>query len=160
VLKKWCSELLAVPFVVYSDHRTLQHFMQQKGLSRRQAHWQELLADYDFTIEYIKGEDNSVADALSQLPNGSPTVVAATRLTITTDAALLRQIRTGYETDKFASELIKHPEPQLGVCFENGLLFLNECLVVPNIPGLRESLFHAAHDSLGHFGAEKSYVAL
>jgi hypothetical protein len=159
-LKKWRSELLGVSFVVYTAHRTLEHFMHQKGLSRRQARWQELLADFDFTIKYVKGEDNSVADALSHMPTPPSTVVAASRLTITSDAQLLQKIKQGYETDKFASELIRHPEPQLGVRFENGLLFLNNRLVVPNVPGLRESLFHAAHDSLGHFGAEKSYAAL
>lgn len=36
-LKKWCCELLGVPFVVYTDHCTLKNFNTQKLLSLRQA---------------------------------------------------------------------------------------------------------------------------
>jgi hypothetical protein len=67
-----------MPFTVYTDHRTLENFMTQRELSRRQARWQEFFGQYDFTIQYIKGEDNMVADALSRLPaedNTSPTYV-------------------------------------------------------------------------------------
>ncbi|PLW04786.1 hypothetical protein PCANC_28767, partial [Puccinia coronata f. sp. avenae] len=36
----------------------------QQNLSRRQARWTEIIADFDLYFEYIKGEDNSLADAL------------------------------------------------------------------------------------------------
>ncbi len=71
-LKKWCVDLLGVPFIIFTDHRTLENFNHQKHLSRRQARWQEFLGQYDFTITYLKGADNSVADALSQLPPPPP----------------------------------------------------------------------------------------
>jgi len=67
-LKKWQIELLGTRFTVYTDHRTLENFMTQRELSRRQARWQEFFGQYDFDIQYIRGEDNSVADALSRLP--------------------------------------------------------------------------------------------
>jgi hypothetical protein len=49
-------------------HRTLENFDTQKDLSRRQLRWQEFLSQYDMSITYIRGEDNTVADALSRLP--------------------------------------------------------------------------------------------
>lgn len=67
-LKKWRSDLLGAEFYVYTDHRTLENFDSQKDLSRRQLRWQEFLSQYDMTITYIRGEDNTVADALSRLP--------------------------------------------------------------------------------------------
>jgi len=42
-LQKWCSDLLGAPIFIYTDHRTLENFDQQKDLSCRQARWQEFL---------------------------------------------------------------------------------------------------------------------
>ena len=67
-LKKWRADLLGMTFQVYTDHRTLENFTSQKDLSRRQLRWQEFMSQYDMTITYIKGEENTVADALSRLP--------------------------------------------------------------------------------------------
>ncbi len=67
-LKKWRIDLLGIPFIVYTDHHTLENFSHQKHLSRRQARWQEFLGQHDFRIVYLRGADNSVADALSRLP--------------------------------------------------------------------------------------------
>ena len=36
-LKKWRVDLLGSPFFVYTDHKTLENFLSQKDLSRRQA---------------------------------------------------------------------------------------------------------------------------
>ena len=34
-LKKWRSDLIGVPFLIYTDHKTLENFHQQRELSRR-----------------------------------------------------------------------------------------------------------------------------
>jgi len=67
-LKKWKYDLLGVPFFMYTDHKTLLNFPTQRELSRRQARWMELLSIYDCKFVYVKGEANSVADALSRCP--------------------------------------------------------------------------------------------
>ena len=67
-LKKWRADLVGVPFQIYTDHKTLQNFTHQRDLSRRQARWMEFFSQYDGKIVYVKGEDNTVADALSRLP--------------------------------------------------------------------------------------------
>ncbi|KAJ8482180.1 hypothetical protein ONZ51_g5512 [Trametes cubensis] len=66
-LRKWRVDLLGVPFTVFTDHRTLENFHKQKELSRRQARWQEFLSQYDYKIEYLPGEQNVAADALSRV---------------------------------------------------------------------------------------------
>ncbi|PPR02502.1 hypothetical protein CVT24_001968 [Panaeolus cyanescens] len=68
-LKKWKTDLIGAPFLVYTDHKTLLNFNTQKDLSRRQARWMEFLSIYDCKFVYVKGEDNSVADALSRYPS-------------------------------------------------------------------------------------------
>ncbi|GJY87508.1 putative reverse transcriptase domain-containing protein [Tanacetum coccineum] len=50
---------------VFTDHKSLQHILDQKELNMRQRHWLELLADYDYEIRYHPGKATVVADALS-----------------------------------------------------------------------------------------------
>jgi hypothetical protein len=172
-LKKWRSDLLGTQIYVYTDHRTLENFDTQKDLSRRQLRWQEFLSQYDMSITYIRGVDNTVADALSRLPPETyldeqpggqphqqwlnPKSVNAI-LSVTTDQQVLKDIVMGYETDEFCKRL-----PTCGmksVKQENGLWYIAGRLVIPRCPGLRENLFRLAHDALGHFGADKSYASL
>ena len=56
----------AHPILLLSDHRSLQHLNTQPNLSDRQARWVEKLSDFEFRIEYIKGNLNRVADELSR----------------------------------------------------------------------------------------------
>jgi hypothetical protein len=67
-LKKWKFDLLGCPFFVYTDHKTLLNFATQKDLSHRQARWMETLSIYDCKFIYVKGQDNTMADALSRYP--------------------------------------------------------------------------------------------
>lgn len=71
-LKKWRPDLLGYHFTIFTDHRTLENFMTQKDLSRRQARWLEFLSQFDFDIKYIKGSDNIHADILSRVPTYAP----------------------------------------------------------------------------------------
>ena len=70
--KKWRHYLHGRPFTILSDHRSLQHFSTQPLLSARQARWKDALADFDFTIQYIEGPKNVVADALSRRGDHKP----------------------------------------------------------------------------------------
>jgi len=63
-LTKWKVDLLGVPFLIYMDHKTLENFHAQWDLSC----WMEFMSQYNAKIIYVKGEDNTVADALSCLP--------------------------------------------------------------------------------------------
>nr|GFB83038.1 putative reverse transcriptase domain-containing protein [Tanacetum cinerariifolium] len=51
---------------VFTDHKSLQHILNQKDLNMRQRRWLELLSDYDCEIRYHPGKENVVADALSR----------------------------------------------------------------------------------------------
>jgi RNase H-like domain found in reverse transcriptase len=62
-----CDMLQGVHFKWITDHRGLIHFMNQKNLSGRQAHWMEKIREFDFEIIYVPGSNNVLADALSRM---------------------------------------------------------------------------------------------
>ncbi|GKE56425.1 putative reverse transcriptase domain-containing protein [Tanacetum coccineum] len=51
---------------MFTDHKSLQHILDQKELNMRQRRWLELLSDYDYDIRYHLRKANVVADALSR----------------------------------------------------------------------------------------------
>ncbi|GJS78568.1 putative reverse transcriptase domain-containing protein [Tanacetum coccineum] len=65
-LKIWRHYLYGTKCTVFTDHKSLQHILDQKELNMRQRHWLELLADYDCEIRYHPRKANVIADALSQ----------------------------------------------------------------------------------------------
>ncbi|GJZ68161.1 putative reverse transcriptase domain-containing protein [Tanacetum coccineum] len=65
-LKIWRYYLYGIKCTVFTDHKSLQHILDQKELNMRQCRRLELLADYDCKIRYHPGKANVIADALSQ----------------------------------------------------------------------------------------------
>nr|GEV64995.1 putative reverse transcriptase domain-containing protein [Tanacetum cinerariifolium] len=65
-LKIWRHYLYGTMCTVFTDHKSLQHILNQKELNMRQRRWLEFLADYDCEIRYHPGKENVVADALSR----------------------------------------------------------------------------------------------
>ncbi|GJY94639.1 putative reverse transcriptase domain-containing protein [Tanacetum coccineum] len=65
-LKIWIHYLYGTRCTVFTDHKSLQHILDQKELNMRQCRWLELLSDYDCDIRYHPGKANVVADALSR----------------------------------------------------------------------------------------------
>ncbi|GJU39376.1 putative reverse transcriptase domain-containing protein [Tanacetum coccineum] len=57
---------------VFTDHKSLQHILNQKELNMRQRRWLELLSDYDCEICYHSRKANVVADALSRKERDQP----------------------------------------------------------------------------------------
>nr|GEW96451.1 putative reverse transcriptase domain-containing protein [Tanacetum cinerariifolium] len=67
---------------VFTDHKSLQHILDQKELNMRQRRWLELLSDYDCDIRYHSGKANVVADALIRKERDKPSRVRALVMTI------------------------------------------------------------------------------
>nr|GEX41315.1 zinc finger, CCHC-type [Tanacetum cinerariifolium] len=67
---------------VFTDHKSLQHILDQKELNMRQHRWLELLSDYDCKIRYHLRKANVVVDALSKKEGIKPLWVQALVMTI------------------------------------------------------------------------------
>nr|GEZ26571.1 putative reverse transcriptase domain-containing protein [Tanacetum cinerariifolium] len=64
--KIWRHYLYGTKCTVFTDHKSLQHILDQKELNMRHRRWFELLSDYDCDIHYHPGKASVVVDALSQ----------------------------------------------------------------------------------------------
>ncbi len=65
-LQTWRSYLHGAKFTILTDHHPLKYLDTQKTLSRKQARWVEFMQEFNYSITYIKGKSNIVADALSR----------------------------------------------------------------------------------------------
>ncbi|GJS96456.1 putative reverse transcriptase domain-containing protein [Tanacetum coccineum] len=84
-LKIWRHYLYGTKCIVFTDHKSLQHILDQKELSMRLSRWLKLLSDYDCEIRYHPGKANVVADALSREKRMKPLRVRALVMTIGLD---------------------------------------------------------------------------
>nr|GEW74431.1 hypothetical protein [Tanacetum cinerariifolium] len=84
-LKIWRHYLYGTKCTVFTDHKSLQHILNQKELNIRQRRYLELLSDYDCDIRYHQGKANVVADALSRKEREPPIRVRALVMTINLD---------------------------------------------------------------------------
>ncbi|GJV51266.1 putative reverse transcriptase domain-containing protein [Tanacetum coccineum] len=62
-LKIWRHYMYGTKCTMFTDHKSLQHILDQKELNMRQRRWLELLSDYDCEIRYHPGKANQILEA-------------------------------------------------------------------------------------------------
>lgn len=65
-MKKLRTYLLGRPFVIKTNHQRLKYLLEQRVGTLTQQRWITKLLGYAFIVEYKKGRENVVADALSR----------------------------------------------------------------------------------------------
>src|SRR6266850_1240509 len=65
-LLRWEDKLLGHKFTIVTDHKALTFFKDAPYMSSRQTRWWEYLSRFDYSMEYIQGTTNLVADSLSR----------------------------------------------------------------------------------------------
>ncbi|KAD4981988.1 hypothetical protein E3N88_18659 [Mikania micrantha] len=147
-LKIWRHYLYGTKCVIYTDHKSLQHILNQKELNMRQRRWVELLTDYDCEIRYHPGKANVVANALSRKETVKPIRVRA--MEINTQPNLKDLIRIAQQqvvtNNQLKTDLDcgieKKLEPR-----SDGVLYLNGRIWIPKSEELRTLICDEAHKS-------------
>ncbi|GJS91963.1 putative reverse transcriptase domain-containing protein [Tanacetum coccineum] len=145
-LKMWRHYLYGTKYVVFTNHKNLQHILDQKELNMRQRRWLELLSDYDCELRYHPGKANVVADAVSRNSRAKPLRVRALVMTIGLNLPvqiLNAQVKARKE-ENFGAEylcgMIKNLEPRA-----NGTLCLKNRSWIPCFVDLRDLIMHESH---------------
>ncbi|GJS23225.1 putative reverse transcriptase domain-containing protein [Tanacetum coccineum] len=162
-LKMWRHYIYDTKCVVFTDHKSLQHILDQKELNMRQRRWLELLNDYDYELHYHPRKENVVADALSQKSRPKPLRVRALVMTIGLNLhvqILNAQVEERKE-EKYGTEdlcgMIKNLELRA-----DGMLCLKNRSWISCFGNLRALIMHESHKSkyLIHPGSDKMYQDL
>ncbi|GJS02097.1 putative reverse transcriptase domain-containing protein [Tanacetum coccineum] len=155
-LKMWRHYLYGTKCVVFTDHKSLQHILDQKELNMRQRRWLELLSDYDCELRYHPGKANVVADALSRNSRPKPLRVRALVMTISLNLPVQILNAQVYGTEDLCG-MIKNLEPRT-----DGTLYLKNRSWVTCFGDLRAFIMHESHKSKYsiHPGSDKMYQDL
>ncbi|GJZ76345.1 putative reverse transcriptase domain-containing protein [Tanacetum coccineum] len=165
-LKIWRHYLYGTKCTMFTDHKSLQHILDQKELNMRQRRWLELLSDYDCEIRYHLGKVNVVADALSRKERDKPLWVQALVMTIGLDLPkqILEARIEAMKPENFKAEdvggmirkdfLKEKLEPRA-----DGTLCLNNRSWLPCYGDLRTLIMHKSHKLKysAHPGFDKMY---
>ncbi|KAK3040207.1 hypothetical protein RJ639_028919 [Escallonia herrerae] len=131
--------------------------------------WQELLAEFNFMLQYRAGSTNSVADALSRRAELDQVALMAMNAIVRADSRVAinirKTIKKALTRDPVAQQLLKLIESYKTRQFwqEDGLLMTKGRRVyVPRVDDLRRTLIRECHDTLwaGHAGGERTLTLL
>ncbi|KAI0986750.1 hypothetical protein GJ496_008313 [Pomphorhynchus laevis] len=77
-IRKFHQYIAGRKFIIETDHKPLQHIFGekrnlQKTVNHRLVRWATILNQYNYTLQFIKGSENTLADMLSRLPQQEST---------------------------------------------------------------------------------------
>ncbi|GBG81421.1 hypothetical protein CBR_g32098 [Chara braunii] len=160
-LVHWRHFLLGRFFYLRTDHQTLKWIKTQPALSDALKRRIEVIDQYDFKLEYLKGEYNKAADALSRREDYLGALVSEFGVSKEVTQSLVG----AYQEDPVTMDIIcklqaKDKSIEDEFVMVDRLLFLRkdgiERLVVSSSENLRSLFLGECHDATGHFGYKKT----
>jgi len=177
----WRHYLHGSKFTVRTDHKSLEYFKTQPMLSGRQSRWKDVIANFDFDIEYVEGKTNVVADGLSRRHDHQPQLQSSQQLlqlrilNQTNDAKaqpvphrinaltqLLLDIHTSMKSDATYQRWLKSPPAALRKAhlkiIRSYLYHDGDRLYIPDNAALKTRIIEECHDvpTSGHLGKDKT----
>ncbi|PRQ43893.1 putative nucleotidyltransferase, Ribonuclease H [Rosa chinensis] len=158
-VQHWRPYLLGHHFKIYTDHKTIEHFLGQRITTPAQQKWLLKLMGYDYSILYKAGKNNAAPDALSR--EG----MLATLGVSTPVHTYVEEIQKACKADPTTSEIIQL-QSDLNSCKHytmlNSQLLYKGKVFVPNSGGWRQRVMAEFHDGLsgGHAGSSRTYERL
>lgn len=150
-LTKFRQYLVGSRFVVKTDHNNLRYFLGQKDLNDKEQKWISKIQAYDFDIEYVKGKNNVVADALSRRPK----INALSIVTANWKSLLLVE----HSKDCFACDLLDGNIQDDKYKVVNDVIYYKGMIYLTPGSKLKEKIIQFMHDIplAGHPGYFKTY---
>ena len=160
---KWKHYLMGHHFIIKTDHESLKYLLDQKINTSLQQKWLVKLMGMDYEIQYRKGKENIVADALSR--RGDLENIAETSVhTITAiKPQWLTMVAESYNSDEMAKEVLLKlamgADALPDYSYNQGILRFKGRVWIGADSELRQRLVSCFHDSSlgGHSGNLGTY---
>jgi hypothetical protein len=154
MLKYFRHMLLGHRILIKTDHKNLVH-PNSHHASDRVLRQRLLIEEYGAELEYIKGETNTRADALSRVPTEE---LFLFQPQTDDDFPLnLKKIAEQQSSETYLAAELTKPNPRFAKIMKNNTeLFVHqqtETIYVPE--GMRDKLLHWYHDCLQHPGVRR-----
>lgn len=174
-LKKWRHHVYGSPhpIKIQTDNKSLIYLGNQPNMTNRQRRWVEFLSQFKLNIEYIKGNLNIVADALSrridhqdkeqkvQAANINCNAITYNNLITTDTDNLVNEIKKGYEQDEECKRILQGKTVQ-EYMVKDGLIQCrdnpNRILISKKDKRIQTKIIYESHDATigGHLGIAKT----
>ncbi|GJV00209.1 putative reverse transcriptase domain-containing protein [Tanacetum coccineum] len=162
-LKIWRHYLYGTKCTVFTDHKSLQHILDQKELNMRQLRWLELHADYDCEIRYHPRKENVVADALIWKERIKPLRVRSLVMTIHPNlpSKILKAQTEALKKENIKAENLRGMDKAFEIRTDGTRCIKNQSWL-PLFGNLRDLIMHESHKSKYsiHPGSDKMYQDL
>jgi RNase H-like domain found in reverse transcriptase len=159
-LREFRDMLLGHDNVIFTDHKNLSF---SNFTSSRVLCWRLMIEEFGPKIQYIKGSNSIVADALSRLPSSTShsteELLATVHYDPSDDCPVSLTIIAKYQLKdtELQSSFVKHPEK-----YESFVMLLStvifqansERMVIPK--GLQQRVIKFYHDNLRHPGVTRT----
>lgn len=159
---KWSQYLLGRRFIIRTDQRALKYLMEQKLHTNSQLLWLTKLMPFDYSIEYKKGVENKVVDALSRVTGAELLALVISP----TNTDLFQAIVDSWHSDPELTQLIAYlqvnPDSHRQFTWLQGQLRRKGKLVIGKVKSLRNDIISLWHDGPlgGHSGVEATLKRL
>lgn len=156
-IKKWRHYLLGGKVIIKTDHQSLKYITDQRVAEGLQHKLLIKLLELDYVVEYKRGKENTVADALSR-----KFLSLMSMSTIT--PKWMSEVQKSYITDPLTKDLLQQysitpPELDSNYTLKAGILRYKGKIVLGNDKDLKDKVMTALHASAvgGHSGMRATY---
>uniref|UniRef100_A0A8R7Q5N4 Reverse transcriptase domain-containing protein n=1 Tax=Triticum urartu TaxID=4572 RepID=A0A8R7Q5N4_TRIUA len=155
-LKKWKHYFASSSLIIRTDQQSLKYIQEQKVTEGVQHKLLIKLMGYNFTVEYKKGKENRVADALSRVKYALNALGSSTAI-----PSWISEVVNSYKGDTKCSDLIAKlaidPTGQPPYTLTSGVLGYKGKIMIGNNSELENSLLTSFHKfELGGHSRERA----
>jgi transposase InsO family protein len=155
-LKKWTHYVLGSKLIIKNDQQSLKHMMTQRLAEGIQHKLLMKLLEFDYTIDYKKGQENMVADALSRQDH---TIYAISSVI----PSWMSDIEASYKDDPLYTDILQQVTlsdqalPQYTI--HQGIIRYKGRICVGSSTNLKHHILSSLHSSSigGHSGIRATY---